>query len=49
MELRERDFYIDRLRSVMIALVVLHHGHLFSFGWLFHAELAGAQGLTPAF
>ncbi|MBV8212969.1 MAG: acyltransferase family protein [Verrucomicrobia bacterium] len=39
--LRERDFYIDCLRSVMIALVILHHTAITygaSGGW-FHHEL----------
>jgi peptidoglycan/LPS O-acetylase OafA/YrhL len=37
--MRERDFYIDRLRSVMIALVVLHHTAITygaSGGWFYH-------------
>ena len=36
---RERDFYIDCLRSVMIALVVLHHTAITygaSGGWFYH-------------
>jgi len=35
----ERDFYIDRLRSVIIALVVLHHTAITygaSGGWFYH-------------
>ena len=37
--LRERDFYIDRLRSVIIALVVLHHTAITYGalgGWFYH-------------
>ena len=36
----ERDHYIDRLRSVMIALVILHHTAITyggSGGWFYHA------------
>ena len=39
MELPERDFYIDRLRSVMIVLVVLHHTAITygaTGGWFYH-------------
>jgi peptidoglycan/LPS O-acetylase OafA/YrhL len=48
MELRQRDFYIDRLRSVMIALVVLHHTAITygaSGGWFYH-ELSSSA--TPS-
>ena len=37
--MRERDFYIDCLRSVMIALVILHHTAITygaSGGWFYH-------------
>ena len=37
--IRERDFYIDCLRSVMIALVILHHTAITygaSGGWFYH-------------
>ena len=37
--MRERDFYIDCLRSVMIALVVLHHTAITygaSNGWFYY-------------
>ena len=37
--MRERDHYIDRLRSVMIALVILHHTAITygaSGGWFYH-------------
>jgi fucose 4-O-acetylase-like acetyltransferase len=39
LEMRERDFYIDCLRSVIIALVVLHHTAITygaSGGWFYH-------------
>jgi hypothetical protein len=37
--MRERDFYIDRLRSVIIALVALHRTAITydtSGGWFYH-------------
>src|SRR6516225_4800486 len=46
--MRERDFYIDCLRSVMIALVVLHHTAITygaSGGWFYHELLSSG---TPS-
>ena len=46
--MRERDFYIDCLRSVMIALVVLHHAAITygaSGGWFYH-ELSPSAALS---
>ena len=46
--MRERDHYIDRLRSVMIALVILHHTAITygaSGGWFYH-ELSPSSTLS---
>ncbi len=44
----ERDFYIDRLRSVMTAFVILHHAAITYGaigGWFWHeVEPSGALG-----
>jgi peptidoglycan/LPS O-acetylase OafA/YrhL len=49
--MRERDFYIDCLRSVMIALVILHHTAITygaSDGWFYYRGTTSST-LKPRF